>query len=251
MDKELNLKTNIALSNCRIKQLITLMALIGFFLHFTTLVYSSNSVYFKRILGENNICSNYVNDIIQRSDGFIWMATSDGVHRYDGYNFVSLKSSPYDPKSLPNPWVNKLLEDHLNQLWVGTTDGLARLLPDELHFENFKFSPDNEESVAGKNINSIFEDSQNNLWIATNSGLSLYMPETNNFKNYFIDHNQPTNQINQINVIVQKNNQQLWIGNSQGLFVFDVPSRTFKAHNIPLNESIEIGIQDIDIDSKG
>jgi ligand-binding sensor domain-containing protein len=134
---------------------------------------------------------------------------------------------------------------------VGTSNGLARLLADERHFEQYGFFPDNEHSLSGKNIINLFQDLQNNLWIATDRGLSLYQPETNNFKSFFIDPNESTRDINLINVIAQKNDNQLWIGNSQGLFVFDIPLATFKKHNIPLIESIEIKIQDLDIDSQG
>jgi diguanylate cyclase (GGDEF)-like protein/PAS domain S-box-containing protein len=229
--------------------------LICLLLHFSTTVFSSNNISFKRILGENNISSNYVNDIIRRNDGFIWMATSDGINRYDGYNFVTLNSNSQNISSLPDAWANILLEDHLDQLWIGTANGLARLLPDERHFENYNFSEINSHSLSGKNIVYLFEDLDDNLWVATDRGLSLYQPETNNFKNFFIDPDKSSRENNQINVIAQKSDQQLWIGNGQGLFVFDIVFGTFTKHNFLINETTEtikeIEIEDIDIDSKG
>jgi diguanylate cyclase (GGDEF)-like protein/PAS domain S-box-containing protein len=225
------------------------------FLHFSTTAFCSNNISFKRIFGENNISSNYVNDIIRRNDGFIWMATSDGLNRYDGNNFVTLHSNSDDNASLPDAWVNILLEDHHDQLWIGTANGLARLLPDERQFENYAFSENNVHSLSGKNIVNLFEDLDDNLWVATDRGLSLYQPESNDFKNFFIDPDKSSRDNNQINVIAQKNDQQLWIGNGQGLFVFDIAIGTFTKHNFPFNETIEanqeIEIEDIDIDSKG
>ena len=114
---------------------------------FSTFAFSSNSLYFKQISSTKNLSSNYVNDIIRRNDGFVWLATSEGINRYDGNDFVTLNYIPHDPASLPSPFAKTLLEDHLNQLWVGTENGLARLLPDERHFENYQFSPDNNQSI--------------------------------------------------------------------------------------------------------
>lgn len=140
--------------------------------------------HFKQLSGQENLPSYYINHITQRNDGFIWIATAEGLSRYDGKNFVNHKSFTDNHNSLPNPWVNYLLEDHKNQLWVATAVGLARLLPDEISFKQYHFSPNDANAISGNNIVHIFEDESDRLWLATDRGLSLYQPETDDFTSF-------------------------------------------------------------------
>lgn len=222
------------------------------FLFLPSIVCAAKPIYFKRIPGENGINSNYVNELIQRRDGFIWMATADGLSRYDGYEFVNYASDPNDPSSLPDPWVEDLLEDHQSRLWVGTSIGLARLQADERSFVQYLHSSDKANSIISNQIQDIFEDQANNLWIATNSGLSLYQPIGDNFKNFFIDpENKGSKDKNSISFITQTSANELWVGNEQGLFRFDIQSGLFHKQTIPGFEAKKIGVQDAAPDQKG
>ncbi len=212
---------------------------------------SSKNTAFKQLPNEENLASNYINKIIQRQDGFIWMATADGISRFDGKNFINHKSFPDNPKSLPNPWVNYLLEDHNKQLWVGTATGLAKMLPDEVSFAQYMFDPNDEQSIAGNSIVHIFEDSEHRLWFATDRGLSLFLPERNEFNNFYIDSDVSDIKTNNINAIAQKNAHQLWIGNDQGLHVFDIKTAEFTPYIIETTDTTNFEVLDLASDSQG
>ena len=46
------------------------------------------------------LASNYVNNIIQDQKGYIWLATANGLQRYDGIKFSTYRADPGNPKSL-------------------------------------------------------------------------------------------------------------------------------------------------------
>ncbi|TDR17575.1 EAL domain-containing protein [Marinicella litoralis] len=209
----------------------------------------ADSIQFKQMLGEDDLASNYVNHIIQRQDGFIWIATAEGISRYDGKNIINHKSYPDNHKSLPNPWVNYLLEDHNQQLWIATATGVARMLPDEINFEQYNFSPIKENSIAGNYVVHMIEDDHHRLWFATERGLSMYQADSNDFKNHYIDSDTDNIDINIINAIAQKNSQQLWIANDNGLHVFDIQTTTFTPH--PLDDTKTFSILDLATESQG
>jgi ligand-binding sensor domain-containing protein len=48
---------------------------------------------FKHITPDEGLSSSSVNSIIQDHKGFIWIATYDGLNRYDGFDFVIYKKS--------------------------------------------------------------------------------------------------------------------------------------------------------------
>lgn len=45
---------------------------------------------------DDMLCNSYVNEIFQDRDGFIWIATRNGLMRYDGYQFKTFKKGIND-----------------------------------------------------------------------------------------------------------------------------------------------------------
>ena len=54
----------------------------------------------------DGLARDNVNRIIRDSRGFLWFCTSDGLSRFDGYNFTSYRVED----GLPFPVVNDMLE---------------------------------------------------------------------------------------------------------------------------------------------
>lgn len=61
-------------------------------------------------------------DLLQDKEGFIWVATKNGLNRYDGYSFKVFSNDPYNPHSLSSNSIQKLFEDSKGRIWVGTED---------------------------------------------------------------------------------------------------------------------------------
>lgn len=82
---------------------------------------------FKRIDVEDGLSQNSVNDILQDSDGYIWIATQEGLNRFDGYSFVHYKPDNTNPYSISDYFIWGLLEDHLGYLWFCSRNALNRM----------------------------------------------------------------------------------------------------------------------------
>ncbi|MFI3280790.1 MAG: ATP-binding protein [Rikenellaceae bacterium] len=71
-------------------------------------------------------------DILQDSYGYIWIATNDGLNRYDGYDFTTYSIGD---RGLESNLIVSLVEDKLGNIWVGTTsDGLYYYIREENRF---------------------------------------------------------------------------------------------------------------------
>jgi ligand-binding sensor domain-containing protein len=68
-----------------------------------------------------------INDILQTSDGFLWVATERGVSRFDGVAFSTIDRKSH-PKLLSNR-ISSLLEDSNGNVWFGTQGGNSIHLP--------------------------------------------------------------------------------------------------------------------------
>jgi len=66
----------------------------------------------------NGLASNIVNNVIQDSKGYMWLATYDGLQRYDGNKFLTFRHEPGNPKSLPGNVIGKVFEDASGNIWV-------------------------------------------------------------------------------------------------------------------------------------
>ena len=84
--------------------------------------FSNHSFYF--INEENGLPNNCINFIFKDSAGYIWLATNNGISRYDGYQFLNFTTHTA-PISLKSNYVNCISEDRFGRLWVATEEGLT------------------------------------------------------------------------------------------------------------------------------
>ena len=74
---------------------------------------------------ENGLSLNSVNDLLFDKQGFLWVTTSDGLQRFDGYRFQTFKHDPLDKKSISENSVFQVYEDDNNNLWISHRTGLC------------------------------------------------------------------------------------------------------------------------------
>jgi len=67
---------------------------------------------------DNGLTYNDIQNITQDTTGFLWIATWDGLNRFDGYEFRNYYHRPNDSTTFPFFPVDKVLVDSLNNVWV-------------------------------------------------------------------------------------------------------------------------------------
>src|SRR5580765_8628076 len=79
---------------------------------------------FARFTIENGLSNNVVYSALQDSKGYLWIATHDGLNRYDGYEFKKFLHSPFYKKSLAGNMTIDITEDAESRLWILTNTHL-------------------------------------------------------------------------------------------------------------------------------
>ena len=128
----------------------------------------------KYISISEGIASPVVQDIIQDSYGLLWVATINGLQKYDGYKFQTFKNVPGKSTSLQNNNAWGLEEDENHNIWVGNDLGISKYDRKHNVFVNYSFSETFNLSAGGGRVFNIFKDSQNRLW-ATSQVMELVM----------------------------------------------------------------------------
>ncbi|MCA1800904.1 MAG: histidine kinase [Rhodothermaceae bacterium] len=121
---------------------------------------------------ENGLPDNVINDILQTRDGFLWIATDNGLSRFDGFTFETI-----DRKTHPvllSSRVSSLHEDQSGNLWFGTFGGgLYAIKKDTL----LRFSDEN--GLPSNYVSSIAEDSKGQIWVGTDGeGLGVVQSDS-------------------------------------------------------------------------
>ena len=102
-------------------------------------------------------------DILQTRDGYLWIATKDGLNRYDGYRFKVFAPDAFDPFSIAVSETNSLFEDSRGRIWVSYWEGIDVFLPASQRF--FHLSP----KVSGNK--AITESQDGTIWLVSNNEL--------------------------------------------------------------------------------
>ncbi|CAL1518811.1 two-component regulator propeller domain-containing protein [Chitinophaga sp. MM2321] len=119
---------------------------------------------------DNGLLTNDYQKIIHDSYGFIWLASFDGLFRWDGYSIKKYGHQEKDSLSLNNNIVYSIFEDSHRRLWVGTIDGLNLYDRSRDVFERMPINGQKNKTP----INAIIEDAQQQLWLGTSNGLCRY-----------------------------------------------------------------------------
>ncbi len=75
---------------------------------------------FERFSTDDGLPSNAILDMVQDHEGYIWLATEDGLVRYNGYQFLNYRSIPGDTTSLSRNQPEKLFVDFTGQSGSGS-----------------------------------------------------------------------------------------------------------------------------------
>ena len=127
----------------------------------------------ERISVEEGLSHGTLWDIHQDRRGFLWLATANGLNRYDGYEFKVYRHDPDDPESISGNVLLTLLEDSEGFLWVGTRGrGLNRFDPAEERFVRFEEDAANPQGLLGHEVWTMLEDRSGSLWVGTDQGLN-------------------------------------------------------------------------------
>lgn len=191
------------------------LALILVILNKVTLAQFS-SFAFERYTIEDGLSNNSINAVLQTSDGFLWVATKDGLNRFDGQNFVVFKHDPTTANSLPENYVMSLYESHDETFWIGTWGGgLCKY--DRVHETFIRINTHLENDTY---IQCIEEDTDGWLWFGTyTGGLFKYNPKTKQSFSFDINTKNRLRIINNnVTSLSINEDNSLWIGTWGGGF---------------------------------
>jgi signal transduction histidine kinase/CheY-like chemotaxis protein/ligand-binding sensor domain-containing protein len=147
-----------------------------------------------------------VGALARTNDGYLWVATQDGLARFDGVRFQTFHM--LDSPGLPHDNIHAVAASRDGSLWVGTYNrGVA-------HLVNGRFEP--VSGLLSPVIRAILEDREGTVWIATRGGLNRW--KSGALTAYTQKDGLPAADVL---ALAEDRDGKLWIGSSAGLGLLD------------------------------
>ena len=177
------------------------------------------------IPGLHNLNSNSlytVSSIVEDNDKNLWIGTAgSGLFEYNLLTKTTkcFKSNQNNIYSISSDYINSVYIDRLNNLWIGTRNGLNKFNPLKGNFTRFQNDLFKPFSIINSDVLSICGDKTGLIWLGTFGGVSKFSQTLNKFSYYRINKENPVKGLSSSNIISAFNDKKnnVWIGTDNGL----------------------------------
>ncbi|MEO9482091.1 MAG: two-component regulator propeller domain-containing protein [Ekhidna sp.] len=123
---------------------------------------------------EDGLTSESTSELVQTQDGYIWVGTYTGLHRFDGKDFTVFNS---ENSNIPSSNVLSVKISPDGGLWIGTLHGIVK-------YENEGFIiPQGLEEISNLSIENMLFTKSGSLWFSTKSN-QLFQYQNNTLEEF-------------------------------------------------------------------
>jgi len=198
---------------------------------------------FIRYAEEEGLSNTLVKSVTADKNGFIWIATDDGIFRFDGHNFLHIKDE------LPSKYVKSVV-CALNGDIVASTDlGVVRIQssPQKYSVSLVKMGSVKEVDTMMSYPKSIYKDKKGIIWISDNH--KVYSVKGSSIKSYSTHNKAFSNNFQRAFSFVEDGFGNLYSFSEPG-FIFRYDVKTDKFVEVPTPQRLT-NIQSVVHDSLG
>ena len=202
------------------------------FFYFGVQILNASAFTIKKIGVENGLSNNNVISIAQDKEGFIWIATKDGLNRFDANSFKVFKKSESGKNSIRSNALNCVYADKYDDVvWIATEkngiDAYNYITHVFTHYEH-DYSGRNKNSLIADGVTHITGDSRGNLWLATyQAGIDYFDKKTGQFNHYNQSNIKGLGSDYNWYVMCDDDNERLYVGHvNDGLSIINLKTKT-------------------------
>ena len=166
---------------------------------------------------DKDISNSLINYLYQDKRNYVWIATEDGLNKYDAVKFTIYKNNPSDTTTLKNNYVRCLYEDSKNRFWVGCINGLQLFDRAKNTFSEVKLYSATGQRIY-PHITSIIESPDGSIFVSTSGEGVLKLASTKNVEFKALADLNKILPSQHLMFIFQDSRQQFWVSiENQGL----------------------------------
>ncbi len=200
-------------------------------------VTAESPMVFRELGLDDGLSQSTVNDTYQDSRGFIWIATENGLNRYDGYDVLVYGREPGNPEALSSDYVWSIDEDRNGNIWLATDGGGVSVWERQTGlFRSFRHAADDPQTLSSDAIRNLLIARDGTVWIATrDAGLNRIEPGTNAVQRLDIGSDSAVG-VRQMFALLEDRDGNVWAGTNDGILRWNRESDRFDHY--PLDVSL-------------
>lgn len=182
---------------------------------------------------DKELSNSLINKVYQDRKGFIWVATEDGLNKFDGNKFTMYRHNENDKSSILDDYVRTLCEDRSNRLWVACNNGVQIYNRNTDSFDNINIILNGSKIWPA--VTSIIERKNGDIWIST-SGQGIFFIHKGNNKAEFSSEEKFSHKTNcyLINTLFEDSKKNLWVGTEdRGVFRYQTETGKIQNYHSP------------------
>ncbi len=159
-----------------------------------------------------------VEHVFTDRDGFLWIATWQGLYRYDGEYLLS-----YAAGLTETSFIWDMLQDSQGNIWLSIyNQGIVVLDPKGGTLKKYGTG----QGLGGTGISRLLEDNQQRVWVTTTEGVKIFNPKTQTVKLLDKAHGLFDDRCSGITI---DKNDKIWISAwERGINIIDLKNKKIK-----------------------
>jgi signal transduction histidine kinase/ligand-binding sensor domain-containing protein/DNA-binding response OmpR family regulator len=170
---------------------------------------------FSRLNINHGLSHNYVSGFLKDSRGFVWIGTSSGLNRFDGYRIRVFRNDLRDTTTIRNNFINSMFEDPDGRIWVYSTTGTSDISIFDPATEQFSHNSRpflRRYGIPEGGITNIFKDASGRYWFSHQTqGLFRYSPRFKTSSPVAYQHNEAISPATTISHLTEDASGDIWI----------------------------------------
>ncbi|MDD3322023.1 MAG: two-component regulator propeller domain-containing protein [Paludibacter sp.] len=185
------------------------------FLFFISFVSSAETVcHFYHYTTEDGLPQYTIMDMLQDQKGFLWLATWDGLSKYDGYKFHNYKVQPGDSYIMNSNRIERIYLDKYSRIWMLSYDSDAHCFnPETEKFWGLQSIPNLDKSFA---LSKLIVNPSGKVWITSNNAGCVLIKDST-FNTQLFNKSNQSLQDNSVNYVFEDSNKNSWILTNNGM----------------------------------
>ncbi|MBN2523990.1 MAG: SpoIIE family protein phosphatase, partial [Bacteroidales bacterium] len=196
--------------------------LLLFVLFASKFIWAQNYNPTERFTINKGLSYNEITCLYSDKKGFLWLGTTDGLNRFDGYNFVQYKAELHNPFSIPNDCIYKIAGDHHENIWCATEGGIFKLNLSDNTFTSFSQYSDTLLYPDFLPVYDFYIDTiNNNIFFLSKSYFGKLDLASGYIERKSFDRNIANGEFNK-DYHLNAKNDELLLTNSKGIYHYDI-----------------------------
>ncbi len=193
-------------------------------------------MYFEHLTTRDGLSQSTVNGMLQDSQGYLWLATENGLDRYDGDSIREYRRERGNEHGLASDYIWSMAEDAQGDLWLATDGGgVARWDRRTEQFQLFRHDAARPRTLASDAVRTLLIDSQGRVWAGTlDQGLDVLDPRSGDVRHFRHRDGDPRSLASDaVCALFVDHRGRIWIGTDGGLSRYEPAGDDFQNYAAP------------------